>query len=216
MKKIFLCLAIFLISLSAHAALTFGFDSNLQGWTGNAGQGTITYQSTGGNPGGFLQDQDTGNGDMTVYVPLSALGNLSAYLNGTLSFDAKNISGEAADYDGFGTVTITGSAGTASLDISFLGNPVPGIGWITYSVLLDPVTWGAPMAAILADVTNIAIVLDFHSGMVDGFGEIIGFDNFQLEESFENPLPLPSELLLFLSGFMVMIFFRKNRINQLS
>ena len=75
------------------------FDANDQGWTIFDG-GTLTHVAAGGNTGGFLQVEDINDGDMLLVAPGAALGNWSSLLNGTFSFDAKNLNGTDVELAG--------------------------------------------------------------------------------------------------------------------
>ena len=48
---------------------------------------TLSYSATGGNPGGYIYEQDPSGNDYYFQAPSKFLGNQSAALNGTLSFD---------------------------------------------------------------------------------------------------------------------------------
>src|SRR4051794_26473977 len=48
--------------------ITSTFDTDLDGWTSSSG-GSMTFVTTGGNPGGFLRDLDLDNTDMFVSAP---------------------------------------------------------------------------------------------------------------------------------------------------
>jgi hypothetical protein len=81
---------------AAHAAsITSTFDTGLEGWTATGG--LLQYSSAGGNPSGFLSLTDNMNDYMTVFAPMPYSGNLLGFLGGTLSFDARNLNGAAAD-----------------------------------------------------------------------------------------------------------------------
>ena len=57
------------------------FDTDFDGWTGEGG--CYTYQTTGGNPGGYMQFSDCSS---TGYIsaPAKFLGNWQPYVGSTL------------------------------------------------------------------------------------------------------------------------------------
>jgi hypothetical protein len=201
-----LLIAASLLALSAtatHANITSSFDSGLEGWVGAGGAVSFGASggSTGGTSGGYLRQLDTLNTWMSVSAPASFLGNLSAYLGGTLSFDAKNISNHASDLQSgpwFGHVTITGSGGAASLDVAGAGAGLPlrdGL-WHSYGATLDPALWNGNLAGALAGTTAITLSLEFNNAIV----ETAGLDNFQI-----SAVPEPGTWALLGAGLLVVL-----------
>lgn len=192
MKK-FLLAAVACAALAVPAqaqTITSGFDTGLDGWTGAGG--AVTWVSSGGNPGGYLRQADNLNTWMTVFAPSAFLGNLSAYLGGSLSFDARNL-GSAPDLNQaplFGTVTITGTGGSASRTLGGLGQPPAGNLWNGYSAALTAGLWTGNLTAALNNVTEISVVLEFNNDIV----EVAGFDNFKLQGV--STVPEPSSFAL--------------------
>ena len=192
------------LATSASAQLASTFDAGLEGWTGAGG--TVSFVPAGGNPGGFLQQTDTQSSYMVVNAPAKFLGDLSMYLNGTLSFDAKNISNSASDLKSpgpwFGTDTITGASGSVSgtLAGTVAGNPPPDGQWHTYSAALDTASWGGSLGAVLGNVTGIAVELEFNNDIV----ETAGFDNFRV-----SAVPEPSTAAFLVLGLGGLLFVRK-------
>lgn len=183
------------LCIPAHADITSSFDSSLDGWTGLGG--SVAHVVSGGMPSGHLQQQDTDETWMSVSAPGAYLGNLSAYLGGTVSFDALNVNGLPANLPSlpqFGTVTITGSGGSASRVLvgAGSGQPAPGAGWTHYVATLDAAAWSGDLAGALAGVTSLTVSLESR----DGLDEIIGFDNFRLATA----VPEPSALWLLAVG----------------
>lgn len=191
-------------AVAANAQVASSFDSGLDGWAGSGG--SISFVPSGGNSGGFLQQVDTTGSFMSVIAPAKFVGSLSSYLGGTLSFDAKNISNLPSDLPSpgpwFGTVTITGAAGsaTATLAGAIAGNPPPDGQWHTYSAQLDNASWGGGLASVLSNVTGIAVQLEFNNVIV----ETAGFDNFKV-----SPVPEPSAASFLLLGLGVIVLARK-------
>jgi hypothetical protein len=84
-------LAIAMPFSSAHSQFKSTFDNNDDGWTiaGNGAGGTTpNYFSTGGNPGGFIENVDaTGNASWFFVSPNSWNGNWTNYIGGSLQFN---------------------------------------------------------------------------------------------------------------------------------
>jgi hypothetical protein len=198
---------------SAHAHLISTFDTSAEGWSASAADAVFTYQAAGGNGGGFIQTADASLTDMVVTAPSSWLGNLSSFLGGTFSFDAKNINNSAPDYSGanfgFGLVIITGTAGTVSFNISPTGQPAADGQWHSFSAALDPNLWGANLAAVLNDVTSFAITSEFTNGIL----EIAGLDNIVLaERDPQQQVPEPASLALMLAGLTGLTLARRRKL----
>ena len=174
------------------AATAAGFDTGADGWTVTNG-GDPVWVASGGNGGGWLQVTDSSDEDFVLNAPGAWLGNWSAYAGGTLSFDAKNINGEAPDWAPFGEVVITGTAGSVFLDVVLANNPPADGQWHHYSVALSPdAGWGgASLNAVLANVTAVTIKGEFHAGVT----EVVGFDNINV-----TAVPEPASAALLLGG----------------
>lgn len=135
---------------------------------------------------------------MRVLAPEKFLGDLSRYLGGAISFDTKNVNQVAPDLASspwFGTVTITGSNGSASLAIAGTGpgNPPNDNAWHHYSVALVPDIWSGDLVSALSMVTELSIVLEFNDTIV----EPVGFDNFRVT-------PVPGAVWLLASALFVL------------
>jgi hypothetical protein len=196
-------LALTLLAVHSASALTMEstFDAGLEGWTTSVG-GELAFVATGGNPGGFLQQTDTDLSDMFVMAPPSFLGDLSAFLNGSLSFDARQVSGAGEKYAPFGFVTLFNGGNAVSADIA--GADAPSSDWSTFSVNLDAAgfqTTPEALAAVLSNVTMITVELESQIGVV----EATGMDNFRLVSA----VPEPSTLLLGSFGLCVALWMRR-------
>jgi hypothetical protein len=153
------------------------FDKDLEGWT--ASGGNLSHGSAGGNPGGFLQLDDQALDQMLAIAPKRFHGDRSAFLGGTISFDARNLNNRApdnVDAPPFGHVVIAGPEGKASRTLGGNGQPPADGKWHTYSASLDPAKWDGDLVKALRHVTSITVCLEFHNGVA----ESAGFDNFAL------------------------------------
>jgi hypothetical protein len=165
------------------------FDSGLEGWTAFA-IGT-SWQSSGGNPGGYLRGDDQPNASYLI-APAAFLGNLSAFDGGQLSFDHIAIDLDNMPIAGAGgEVTIFSGAQSATADLL-----TPLLTWQTGSVPLTAAAWGVSQATwtgILANVTGIHVVIDSTVGVGTD-----GFDNFTMVT------PEPATALLLGGGIAAM------------
>ena len=188
------------------AASAASFDSGAEGWTIPAGTGIQTWMATGGNSGGWLQVEDIdGNTDIILSAPAGALGNWSAYVGGTLSFDAKNVNGFSPDWAGFGQVGISGPGGFVQLDMVADGQPPADGQWHHYQVKLTSAAgWGSPAAlnSVLANVTSLTLNGEFHAGP----GEVLGIDNIQV-----SAVPEPASAALLVGGLGLLAGLRRKR-----
>jgi hypothetical protein len=176
---------------AANIHLTFAADA--EGFSSTAG-GLLAHDAAG-----YLTQTDIDGSDMAVIAPTTLLGNWSGFVGGTLSFDSINLSGVASNYDAFGTITLTGTAGSLSLDVVAAGAPTT-VGWTTYSTVLNSATWGPSIAAVLGQVTGLSIVLESHNGFGGNDSEVNGFDNFRVTAA---AVPEPESWALVLSGLAV-------------
>jgi hypothetical protein len=166
----------FALSIAQASADTISstFDMGAEGWSAvdPTTDYTASWQSTGGNPGGFLQGAETNPLGGTGYfiAPSKFLGNLSAYAGGILTYDLKVIQGS----DFFSDVDVIISSGANSVSWTSNINPV-GDGWVTVQVQLNQANLGSNLASILSNVTEFQIRGEFINGP-----EVEGLDNVLL------------------------------------
>jgi hypothetical protein len=178
------------------------FDTDAEGWTGSGA--SVVYESTGGNPDGFIKVGDTGNVaplNSGILAPGAFLGDLSAFIGGTLSVDFRSISGSNANtVDAFGTVWIQGGGSDVFFDLT---TNSPGA-WATYSVPLTAAAWGVSellWASIMGNVTTLGISTDAFDG-----ADVVGVDNVTISQT-----PLPAAIWLFLSALGVLGLYGRRR-----
>jgi|SRR6516225_583718 len=167
----------FALSIAQASADTISstFDTGAEGWSALDQTGhdyTASWQSIGGNPGGFLQGTETNPAGGAGYfiAPSKFLGNLSSYAGGTLTYDLKVIQGSAY----FSDVDVIISSGANSVSWTSNINPV-GDGWVTFQVQLNQANFGSNLASILSNVTEFQIRGEFING-----AEEEGLDNVLL------------------------------------
>ncbi len=173
---------------STHAAIVTTFDASAEGWTGNEANPIVTFIGSGGSPGGFLEVADNPAIEAPTFgvlAPAAYHGDLTEFIGGVLSFEAIALSDiTGPEVPSFGTVTIAGPAGSASID---LAADEPQSDWTLYSRSLTAAMWGVDQAtweAILADVNRIEVQLEYAQGV-----DVAGFDNFAVTGGFIIPEP---------------------------
>lgn len=154
------------------------FDTDLEGWVVETG-GEISYASSGGNPGGFLQMRDSQNNNMTVVAPDKFI-EAGLPNGGTIGFDFVELINPDGNWPDAGKITITGTSGAvAILDLIPADDPVGR--WASYSATLDADVWGLDeetWAELLSDVESLTLSME--SGLQ--VSETTGLDNFFIRE----------------------------------
>ena len=196
-----------LLSLPAFAGtIVSTFDTSFEGWAvaGDGPATSVTYLSSGGNPGGAIQRVDTSLlAYMHFQAPAKFLGDLSAYYDGTLSYDLIQT---VPDTDTAwyyrellqgGGLLILHTVGLPPETANWRHFSVPlnaAAGWIVVPTIEDytgtPVT-DAVFQSLLANVTALYITGDLISG-----NDMSTLDNVVLQ-----PVPEPSTGLLTGSAF---------------
>lgn len=196
MKKFIAAFVLFtLLSSNAFAALIFeDFSSGLNGWGHiQTSDGTSTGGSLGtgdpksivatGGPSGtgdsYLQYQDVNASFMHAIFGNGWSGNLSAYNNGTLSFDYIQTapSTGSAFIGSFGFLRISGGGLTFGSDV-ISGNP--STAWQNQTLVFNAASFGATTSqwnTVLLNVTEIRLNVESWSGIQ----EFVGLDNVSLE-----------------------------------
>lgn len=156
----------------------FDFDTDAQGWTAQAG-GDLVWRNSRRPHGGFLRISDVSSDDFVVVAPASLLGDWSRYLDGTLSFFARNANGDAPDWPLFGQITLSSGSSALTLDIAPDNEPQADHRWRRYQTTLSTAVWGTALPALLGDITEVRIKLEFHNGV----SEVVDFDRLRLRRA---------------------------------
>jgi len=159
-------------AVPAQASSTF--DAGFDGW--NPVIFGFSWQSDGGNPGGFLQFTECCN------PPFSSLQAPRTYLGDWSSLDG--IGAFRYDFRLFGGTTDPNTAGVLVIgpggSMFWHQSANAGInGWETLAAPLSQTSWeitSGSWNSILANVTEVRLVPDY----LDGFGETTGIDNIAL------------------------------------
>lgn len=101
-------IALLLVCLTHPAAAQFAstFDTDTEGWWATAGARNGTWNSVGGNPGGYISAEDgLLNDNWYAGSPESWAGDWSSYIGGSVSFDLIDIAQDPEDqlFGGQGT-----------------------------------------------------------------------------------------------------------------
>ena len=199
------------IGAIANAQLS-SFSVNDEGWTVTSftnpnandfsvmSSSGVTYNSAGGNGGGYVSKLDPDSGDFYFIAPTAFLGNKSGAM--TLSYDL--IYNGTVDYQTHDVVLV----GTAK-KLIYRANPniVPNANWSSVSVSLTPAsTWLNGIGGPAATATDFAEVLGNLQGIyikgeyTNGVVETTGLANVNL-----NSVPWPSTIAALGLGLVCLI-----------
>jgi len=195
--------AVSCVIATSSAATISTFDSSADGWTAVGDTAApVTFIATGGNPGGFVQVEDSVSGGVIYFVaPSKFLGNHSAAYGTNFQFDLMQFFTEAPDQFDDDDILLTGAGLTLAFDTAT--NPLNGA-WSSYSVPLVETGWhltniaGPPptqaqMQSVLGNLTSVEIRGEFQTGP-----DTDSLDNVQL-------VPEPSSAILLLCGALFVL-----------
>ncbi|WP_375287713.1 laminin B domain-containing protein [Sphingomonas sp.] len=176
------------------------FKRGTQNWTISGDVNAFEWRPAGGNPTGHLSWQDAAAGNVAYWqAPVKYLGNLRAFINGTLSFDWFSSGGSR--FDDADLVLNGGNGVTLVADVTD-----PGSDWSHVSVRLGmrghwhigtmegPLATGKQIAAVLRDVAQFQIRAEHINGNETG-----GLDNVVLLSK-PQPDPAPDLSAAFETG----------------
>lgn len=182
------------LALAASSTFTSGNEGwNLTDLPGNATAYTPalgTFPVVHDSAGGFISGTDPTNNTIFFGAPAAFLGDQSAALGGTLTFDLRTT------HDTWTIDTLVVVAGTnGTVLVAPIAQPPVNV-WSSYSVAISPAGWrvtnpaGAvptptQLADVLSSVSMLAIPAEFGNGLV----ETTSLDNVSL-----NVLPEPASL----------------------
>ena len=181
-------------ALPAAAGIASTFDAGSEAWTvaGDGPDTSVVYLAAGCNPGGCIQRTDLTSGYMHFSAPAAFLGDLSAYIGGTLSYDLLQTT-SSADPDWYYRTVIQG-AGLYLL--STIALPPDTASWRHITTTLTPANflvisalddYTGPTATptqfnnVMAAVTGLYITGDLTSGDAGtGTADLAHLDNVTL------------------------------------
>jgi hypothetical protein len=199
MKKNFCFSALMslLWAANAHASLVSTFDSSNENWR-SANDVTLSWKDTGGNPGGYLQGKDWGDGRYWYFVSRASwAGDWSQYKDRMLSFDLKIIDTAGGDTFNTDTLRIYGNNGNT---LRWTEND-PNSSWTHYDVLLNPTNFSVKDDYFLGVISNVKEIW-IRGEYSDAAHDIEGLDNVHV-------VPLPDTILIFSSGMAGLAGIRK-------
>jgi len=184
----------------ANADLVSSFDIDAEGWTGTPGIGgaiNFAWESTGGNPGGFIAATDGGAQQWYFISPDSWDGDWTSYTGGMLRYDISILNPALPPYDYFTLDDVQIYSGTDYAAWNSGINPTDS--WTSYAVQLVSsnftVTGSASFEDIIANVTELRI-----RGEYLNFNDREGLDNVSI-----TAVPVPAAIWLFGSGLVGLI-----------
>ena len=208
------------LALNAQSSTISTFDSGTEGWTSvtfsntdpgapphNFGTFLPGWIGTGGDPGGYISivDPDGNNvTGMTQYwrAPAAFLGNQTAALGGSLSFDLMDtVTGTTYNDEG---IILVGGGETI---VHALPSNIPGNSWSAYSVPLTPAGWTvssssgasatqADLATVLGALAELDIRAEYYT-----FADTQSLDSVALSDAV-TATPEPSSAVLFVLGLL--------------
>jgi hypothetical protein len=188
--------SVLLISSIGRADVTSTFDSNSEGWqvadlpdsgpfNNVVGNYPVSWNASGGNPGGFISATDPSGNNFFLGAPASFLGNQSSAYGRNLSYDlAYYNSAGIVDWmppedvvlvgAGLTLVTSQGAAPTANWTWTHYEIPLLASGW-HIGTGAGPAPSEADFKAVLANLTALDIRGEYHYG-----DDLTGLDNVRL------------------------------------
>lgn len=169
-----LAFALGLGGVASAAEILSEFSVSADGWAivGDS-LGPVTWQATGGIPGGTIRVTDESVGGVMYWdAPAKFTGNQLAAYGRTLSFSIKHVIGGSSQPFSSEDVILGGVGLTLVYDWG--ANPPPGV-WTTYTIPLTETGWrvgslGGPpattvqMKAVLGSLDSILIRAEFQNG----------------------------------------------------
>ena len=151
----------------------------MEGWT-DVGAGNLSFQATGGNPGGHGLGDDSGGGVWFWSAPAKFLGDLTPFLGGLLTFDQRQdrltSAFQCADVRLFSALGILGYGNPYNPMLDWTSYPVPlalGPGWS----LNGATPTAEEFESVLSAVTAINLCGEFVFSTINDFSRL---DNVRL------------------------------------
>lgn len=192
MRKVWSILLVF-VGFAASAQVTSSFDTDLEGWTAGTISGVVatsSYQSTGGNPGGFGSVAPPTSGGSTN-TSFGWYWNAPAKFFGIYDFSYGSLFKVDLQQSTLGTDNTQSDviiySGSNSIHYNFPVKPAVSPAWSSYTIALDETAswrWGngalavkAQIKIILSNITGIRIRCKY----INASGYTSGIDNVTIE-----------------------------------
>lgn len=181
--------AAFICGANVQASVLHTFDTSGQvaGYSkapGSDASSTVTWQATGGNPGGYLRyTEATTGGEDRLALPNAFLGDKSGYYGGEFSFDHRLTGGTSYANTRLNDVEFVGGGFNLIYDLAtptlntWLSHvlPLDDTGAWVHAGSLVPAT-ASEILTTLSDLTAIYLHADFRLGTT----EVSHFDNIRM------------------------------------
>jgi hypothetical protein len=166
----------FTTTAPSYLTLSSSFDSDAEGWTVSGG--SLYYRGSDGSAGGFVEFEDNEDQCGFFTAPSKFRGDLTAFDQGTLSFDIKNTYDNSGFMLGcYGDIKISSGSLYAERNIvpydSFFSD------WTSFSIPMTAHEWGVTPEqwdSILTNATDIIFYMDAQMA----YSDRTGLDNFCL------------------------------------
>ena len=164
-------IALFGASAAAQADFSYTFDTDAEGWSSINDTSALVWDGSIGTPAGALRGVDQVSGDIWFFsAPSDALGDLSGFYGGAISYDILGIVGSQTSISPRADIMLVGAGTQIGIDLSV--QPQTDA-WTSWSTTVDAAsawklvgsTLGGSLTSTDASEAQIRAVL----GDLDGF-----------------------------------------------